>query len=201
MKKNAEYHYIMYADPLSFIRDFMYGKKVLDVGCVGKERRKFQAHKQMMKNARQVAGIDIHDIINGVKSKKYMYADITVKEDVDNVIKRFGTFEAILMSELIEHIGNLTNLFDNVHSLLDEGGRVILTTPNAISAQWVNRRNALLDLRVNAHHICWFDEVTLNALVKRSGLTMEFFVYMKPGGKYVINNFMLSPKIGAVIRK
>jgi len=150
-------------------------KKVLHVGAIGSEGslKQMKRHNMYKNAASTIFGIDINkkliDKVRKEGSTEITYCDITNNKDVDNVIKNLGTFDHIVMTEVIEHIGDLTLCCNNVYRLLNKGGNLYISTPNASSIKWLYNR--LNNKKVNnPDHICWFDKNTITEILRRSKL-------------------------------
>lgn len=75
-----------------------------------------------------------------------------------------SSFDAIVSTEVIEHLENPRAVFREWSRLLRRGGRLLLTTPNQESVR------SLLSLIVRGHHVAFLDEsypAHLTALVRR----------------------------------
>jgi 2-polyprenyl-3-methyl-5-hydroxy-6-metoxy-1,4-benzoquinol methylase len=77
---------------------------------------------------------------------------------------RDGSFDAIISTEVIEHLENPRAVFREFSRLLRRGGRLLLTTPNQESIR------SVASLIVRGHHVAFLDEsypAHLTALVRR----------------------------------
>jgi 2-polyprenyl-3-methyl-5-hydroxy-6-metoxy-1,4-benzoquinol methylase len=75
-----------------------------------------------------------------------------------------ASFDAIISTEVIEHLENPRAVFRELSRLLRPGGRLLLTTPNQESIR------SLASLIVRGHHVAFLDEsypAHLTALVRR----------------------------------
>lgn len=150
------------------IGEHLEGKSVLDIGCV--QHRSSQAknegwmHELIAECASSVLGVDIlEEDLAELQSQGYnvLYGDA---EDLD----LNQEFEVVFLGEVIEHLSDFEGLFNSVDDCLKPGGRVIITTPNAMSAYWLVNRLAKTEF-INPEHTCWFDETTLRQLLRRFG--------------------------------
>jgi SAM-dependent methyltransferase len=59
--------------------------------------------------------------------------------DVDNKSYPFpnGSFDAVFVGEVLEHLSDPDRFFEEVHRILRKKGTLVITTPN--SAAWHNR--------------------------------------------------------------
>jgi len=157
------------------------GKRVLDVGCCASTSKNLlKRHFVYRKSVSEIVGVDYNkELIQEAKDRfnyDVLYCDLTNSSDVKKIKDRHGTFECIICTDVIEHIGNLTNLLENLKSMLSDDGVIHITTPNMRSARWLNMFiNG--KLRINKDHVCWFDVFTLTNLLKRSGLKIKETMY------------------------
>lgn len=100
-------------------------KDVLDVGCVGED---FCLHKKIKERAHSVLGIDINrEGIERMRSEGHdvMYAD--AEQFNANPI----SFDVVGFGACLEHMDNLGLALDCAWKNLRDGGRLVITTPNA----------------------------------------------------------------------
>jgi 2-polyprenyl-3-methyl-5-hydroxy-6-metoxy-1,4-benzoquinol methylase len=82
------------------------------------------------------------------------------------------------MGELIEHLTDFSTALNNVRAWLKPDGKLVLTTPNALSAYWLLFRSLNREF-VNPEHTCWFDETTLTQLLSRCNFDVERIDYVR----------------------
>lgn len=80
-----------------------------------------------------------------------------------------GTFDAVLLAEVVEHLSDLRPTLARVAALLRPGGVVWLSTPNA-SGLAAAVLGAAWDRIEPVGHLCYFDAATLARLVRTAGL-------------------------------
>jgi SAM-dependent methyltransferase len=88
-----------------------------------------------------------------------------------------GTFDVILMLNLIEHVDNPGELLRKAHSMLSPDGIVLVKTPNTNS--WDARlfRNRNWGGYHCPRHWVLFNRENLESLVERAGLKVHYFQY------------------------
>jgi 2-polyprenyl-3-methyl-5-hydroxy-6-metoxy-1,4-benzoquinol methylase len=153
--------------------------KVLDIGCVGGVERYGSSrwlHGLLNKVAKEVVGIDIDR--NGARElidREYnvIIADIQSLELARTIKEKFGLFDVVVASEVIEHLSNIGLFLDNVKSLLKANGFVIITTPNA---QCI--RHLFLPSSHSHDHVVTFTMQLLVQLFIRHGFTILEKVYL-----------------------
>lgn len=157
--------------------------KVLDVGCCATNTKNLmKRHIEYAKVADRIIGIDYNrEFLDKGRTemgiKNLYYCDITNNNDVSGVLQRFGQFDHIICTDLIEHIGNLTLFLDNIYRLMSIKSKLYITTPNARSIRWVLRSYKSDDFSINRDHVCWFDQTTLETLLNRSNMSISKIMY------------------------
>lgn len=152
------------------MRPYIQNKQVLDVGVVAHDledsRTDIWLHKLLRQDASHVLGIDIlEDEISVLANEGY---DVQVADAEDFNFNR--EFDVIVAGELIEHLTNFDGFLTSCREHLTDGGKLILTTPNAMSVLW-SIRKAISDEIFNPEHTCLFDQETLTQLLGRYDFT------------------------------
>lgn len=148
-------------------------RKILDVGCIGD----IQMHKKLQAiNHNGLVGIDINKkALSRLEEKDVYYYDIQKTDQISDLISKFGTFDFIVMTEVIEHLENLYDTLENIYKLLNRDGLILISTPNALSLRWLYQVNEMGYTDTCTDHIMWFDKQTLERLFLRHG----FKVYQR----------------------
>jgi len=157
------------------------GKNVLDVGCCASSSKNLlKRHFIYKKKAKSIVGCDYNKVlIKEAKERlKYevLFCDFTNREDVQKIKDDFGLFDTLICTDVIEHVGNITNLLDNISYLMTDDAVLHLTTPNMRSPRWIHLAN-INKWNVNNDHVCWLEIFTLKILLKRSGLIVSEEMY------------------------
>ncbi|WP_226482530.1 class I SAM-dependent methyltransferase [Natrinema amylolyticum] len=161
-KRNVETTFERCIEP--HVRD----ETVLDVGCVAHDSAKRHdeawLHELVVRAADDALGIDVlEDELAALAEAGY---DVTTGDAQDLALEE--TFDVIVVGELIEHLVDFDGLLASVDEHLADGGKLVVTTPNAMAVHWTALR--LLDQEfVNTGHTCWFDATTLTQLLERYG--------------------------------
>jgi len=162
-------------DAHALILDMAAGRAVLNVGAAGNARyygdhgTEGWLHKRLADRAARLVGLDIDE------------AEIAAARDIGFAILAGDcetvvlgeTFDLIVLSDVIEHVGNPAAAVANMVRHLALGGRIAITTPNATSAG-----NFLRTLRRRPPNVYW-DHVALyapehiQALCDRHGYRIE----------------------------
>ena len=150
------------------------GKRILDVGSLG-QTDAYRLWDVLDASAASLTGIDLpDDALAALGGPAGAAPDPRIlRGDMES--HRFGErFEAIVAGDVIEHMSNPGRFLDNCRAHLEEGGLLILTTPNA---KWPT-----VFLRPNPTHTLWHDRHTLHHLLDRHGFRVTDFRYY-PGNK------------------
>jgi len=157
-------------DKEAFILDMCRGKDVLDMGCVCHDESFYSRddwqHGRIKGVARKLLGVDyLESDVKKLQKKGFdvLCADVTREICIEK------TFDVIVAGDLIEHLVNFEGFFENLSRLLNEGGKVILSTPNPFYAgefHYVGFKRAYL---INPEHTCWIDPMAMRQLVSRFG--------------------------------
>lgn len=148
------------------------GRRVLDCGGVDhgafaeKQETNTWLHGLMAAEAGEILGIDILEEnirkINAGGKYKFVHGnveDMPFKEE----------FDVVVGGEIIEHLYNPGRFLASAWRALRPGGKLILTTPNALCMSgvlnaWLRRREL-----VHPEHTCEYTPTTLSYLVSHHG--------------------------------
>lgn len=156
--------------------------RILDVGCARHSehsRDSGNLHEQLIKNTdAEVVGIDILD----KEIEKMQREGYDVQTGDAEEFSSSNTFEAIVAGEVIEHVKNPGRFLQNMGSNLQEGGTLVLTTPNPDGFAYF--RKALFQQLGNETHTCWIDPRNLKQLVSiiEGSLIVSEWEYLPPVG-------------------
>ena len=160
-------------DRITYLCDLARGKRILDVGvvdhCLDASLSERWLHGRLCEVAKKCLGVDVlTDELEQLRLRGYDVrdADLT-RGPLDE------TFDIIVMGELIEHIEQPGRLLRNAAMMLDEGGLVVLTTPNPWYVNVIIKN--LLDtapFTESADHVSWYDASTLYEMGQRCGLQL-----------------------------
>lgn len=117
---------------IDWVCDQVKGLRILDIGC-----SQGIVPYLLAREDRKIIGIDVDvlalEYAEGLKAKldkkvsnsiHFKYADIF---DEDN--QSLGSFDTVVLTEIIEHFHSPIDLVQKACTLLEEGGRLIITTP------------------------------------------------------------------------
>ena len=175
---------MLYKDKIPWIRRFIAGKKVLDLGCVRhsiEETEKDEwLHGIIIKEAASVIGVDYLEKEVEELNKRGFNVVCANVETMDLNDK----YELIVAGDLIEHLNNFGHFLERVRCHLQPDGTFILTTPNPVN---VMRFFSVLfrgEAGANPEHTCWFTEQVLQQLVERYGMYIDEIAYVDDTYQY-----------------
>ena len=176
---------------LDVISDLVKDKEVLDLGVVDARVARGNAEERFDRSGKilffqlaeinpDIVGLDLDE--EGVEAlKKRGYNAVCGDVHVVDLNKKFDT---IIAGEIIEHLDNPGQFLCNMFRHLKPGGRLVVSTPNPFYAKQRGKiwRRGLP--QVHEEHTCWFDPITLNHLLNRSGFTTLESYWINPLGQF-----------------
>jgi 2-polyprenyl-3-methyl-5-hydroxy-6-metoxy-1,4-benzoquinol methylase len=139
---------------------------VLDVGFLGQGVREGSdnwPHALLKARAREVYGVDLE--LTGKYAHDDHYRAMSAEEFSFPV-----AFDCIFAGDLIEHLSNPGLFLECCKKNLAQGGRLIITTPNAFNLFNLAEKLTKREPTVNADHTCYFNSKTLRALLEKNGM-------------------------------
>jgi 2-polyprenyl-3-methyl-5-hydroxy-6-metoxy-1,4-benzoquinol methylase len=156
-----------------FVRPYVEGKKVLDVGpaelvgTIHRYKEERWLHKKMASVATEVIGLEINE--EQVGALRNMGYDIRLGDAEAFALSE--TFDVIVAGELIEHLSNPGEFLKCARRHLRPNGILLLTTPNrygALAFLKLLRRNRVPSYdKPIAKHVTFFDEDSIRSLLTR----------------------------------
>lgn len=171
-------------DFMSYLRSFVQGRTVLDIGVVEHDISHIHSagwkHKHIRDWSASVVGIDIlAEEVALLQKMGFNVLKVDATSDVDLGMK----FERITICEVIEHVDNPVNLMRFAGRHLQKDGRILVTTPNPYWFQFIweaFRAGTLVD---NAEHISWVSPSMAVEIGRRAGLELDEYWILRPYGK------------------
>src|ERR1700733_14291168 len=155
---------------LDFLSQYVAGKTVLDVGCVeheaSAESSEFWVHRRLVKTGKSVLGIDVLE--KDVKESRGGGYKIICADAMNDWLGQ--TFDVIVVGEVIEHVVNPGALLVNMRRHLNEGGKIILTTPHTF--YFLNALVALFSWQKrwwHPDHVAWYEPFVLSGMLRKTG--------------------------------
>ncbi len=117
----------------------------------------------------------IHNLfVEANKNKKFYTLDVDgnpdFKVNLNNPKNLNKKFDTIIVGEILEHVENPSNLLRFCFNHLKKGGRLVLTTPNAIGLQYIRSPSWCVNSDNFDQHIQAFTMPMLNLLFEKVGL-------------------------------
>jgi SAM-dependent methyltransferase len=119
---------------------------------------------------RRVLGVDLTDTAVAQAQERYGCDYMTA--DIGGFAAQTGErFDALVLSEVIEHLEDPLGLLHNACALLKPGGYLLCTTPNR---SFGGHPQQLWATDLPPVHLWWFTEQGLRVMAQRIGATVEF---------------------------
>lgn len=108
------------------------GARILDAGAGELKNKQYCKHLDYVsQDFCQYQGVGGGHPVEGLQSKRWDTSRIDIVSDITAIPEPDASFEAILCSEVLEHVPEPTHALDEFARLLKPGGRLILTAPFA----------------------------------------------------------------------
>lgn len=185
----------VYENRRTFIRKYVRGKDVLDVGAselvgtINRNKMDRWPHNIIREIANSVCGLDKnHEQVLALRDSGFDVREGDA-EDFD-----LGTsYDVIFAGEVIEHLSNPGGFLRCVRKHLRPEGILLITTPNRFSIKAL--KSVLLRNVVEAYrkamdgHVAYYDIWSLRELLRREGFALKeigYYVWMgDPSAKWV----------------
>ncbi len=103
------------------------GNRILDAGAGEQPYKKFCSHLKYI--SQDFAQYKPAEIKNGLQKQNWDYGKLDIVSDVTRIPEPDSSFDAILCTEVIEHIINPSDAIKEFSRLLKKNGQLILTAP------------------------------------------------------------------------
>ena len=156
------------------------GKTVLDIGCINHNNENTYKsnwlHDKIKEVSSSLIGIDLlEEEVKLLNARGYniITGDVTKRIELDR------KFEVIVVGNLIEHLSNFDGLIENINRLLEDSGKVLISTANPFYIEqyfYSAFKNSIL---INPEHTCWMDPIAMEQLMQRFGFLTEKVFWIK----------------------
>ena len=150
-------HNIFYAPSLEFASK---NRRILDIGCSTGEL--LVSFRLMWPDCAEAYGIEP----NAEYCKKAQEADLNVLNTTIEDYNPDIRFDIITMLNTLEHVFSPTAVLQKIHSLLNDGGHVLVSVPNLLSTSI----NIPVDAFLSNAHLFNFTAATLALMMQKCGL-------------------------------
>jgi len=162
-------------DRISFSENYLKWKRILNIGCLNHDMHSYNQQHDDIKNLwKLIVGVDI------IPEAKNLWWDIVIGDICDNrvsekILDKFWTFDVVFAWELIEHLDNYKAFFENIYSVLNNDGVVIVSTPNPF---WLHYQLQNLFYwympEWNTDHTCRIDIIQLAFNIQEKFFLIDF---------------------------
>jgi SAM-dependent methyltransferase len=158
-------------DRNAYLANLVKGKRVLDVGVVNHRAseadRNDWLHAALVRTAGSCIGIDV--LASEIEDLKKRGYDVICHNILEEPLNQ--KFEVMVCGELLEHLDSPGRLLAAAKAHLEEGGRLVLTTPNPYYLAKI--RDALFDrVTESVDHVTLFCPSGAAELGERQGLEL-----------------------------
>jgi len=144
-------------------------------------------HQKLQGHCRELVGLDLDaDCIEILRS------DFGISDILHGNAEQLGSifpdrkFDVVIAGDILEHVSNFGLVLEGVRKVLAPGGRLLITTPNALAIKRVLGALILRQERNNPDHLYFFSPMNLWQASARFGYRiseMASFMYSAPGDK------------------
>ncbi len=158
-----------------WIKENVRGNKILDIGFIGEYKEPF-VHMIVRKNNQNafIVGLD-----NRQETLFRSNFPNSVVGDGFKLPFKDNSFDAVVFSEVIEHVWNPKSMLDEISRVLTKNGRLYLTTPNVLDFYryvrfWLLKKEPLSEKNYKKYlgapdHVQFYDPLSLCRMFDQSG--------------------------------
>jgi len=175
-------------------------RKVLHVGCtdspltLSKGKTNQLLHQKLLHGASEIVGIDVD--VEGIKvmTEDLGITDVRV-DDAEMLATVTDTYEVVVACDVVEHLSNPGRFFERVHGVVEPGGSLLVTVPNALSLKRLGIAMFTGREHVHPDHVAYYSVSTLSEVARRSGWAIEAvhpFAWKNPTARNRIANSIVT---------
>jgi ubiquinone/menaquinone biosynthesis C-methylase UbiE len=151
--------------------------RILDVGCADGELLEILGTNGLK------VGLDISVVYLNIAKKKF---DV-ILADAENMPLRQGTFEAVVCSDLLEHVLNPENVVEEIRRILTNKGKAFFVVP------WEEDLEIYKAMPYEFTHLRTFDKYSIRKLLRSFNILKSAPVAAKsPAFHYLVPKFVRS---------
>jgi SAM-dependent methyltransferase len=177
---------------LHFIKDYMpKNSLVIDVGCgLG-----YLSRLVSEKFSCDIIGTDVNPYMVLFAKNKSNINEV-IRSTVHNLPFKNGCYDAVLFIEVLEHLKKSLMALKEIYRVLEDGGILILTTPNGWILYKKLRKLIKGSDKIDPTHVQEYSWLELKKLVEKSGFRIR-----KARGGSIFGISLLFPKVGRKITR
>lgn len=178
-------------DYMAFVREFVTGKRVLDIGVVEHDVSHMEAegwkHQYLREWSDDVLGVDILAAeIDLLKQRGFR----VVQADATSEVDLGERFERVVIGDVIEHVEKPVALLRFAARHLEPGGLILVRTPNPYFYGYLLRHLREESLISNAEHLAWISPSMALELGRRADLELEAYHQLQPFGSSPVKRLL-----------
>jgi len=109
------------------LRDLTDGARLLDAGAGEQQYRKYCTHLEYV--SQDFSQYKPEELKSGLQMEKWDYGKIDIVSDITSIPQPDASFDAILCTEVLEHVPDPVKALNELARLLKSGGKLIVTAP------------------------------------------------------------------------
>lgn len=189
----------------AWIVDRVEGKRVLHIGCTDwpltadRVKSGRLLHSRLCEAAARCVGVDLdYEGIQELRSLMNGHEfHVLNAETLGAAAELAGTrWDYIVAGDVVEHMNNPGLFFQSTSELLADGGKLMVTVPNAFSAKRFFWMLFTGNEQVHPDHTAYFSEATLSRIAHRNDYALQEihgFQWANPTLKNRIVNILATP--------
>lgn len=103
------------------------GTRLLDAGAGEQQYRKYCSHLNYI--SQDFSKYNHQELKSGLQMDKWEYGNIDIVSDIISIPQPDSSFDAVLCTEVLEHVPDPVKAIEELARLLKRGGKLIITAP------------------------------------------------------------------------